>query len=528
MGELLNILRRLELLSPGKGFRLSKGIARGGINLMLLFELIGKDTRSNTALVDERRSYTYEELYERCENLSYGLNKLYGIRKGRKVGFVCRNHADFVQGIFAVSRLGADVYLLNCTMSQPQFDRLIEKQGFDFLIHDEEFTGLIEASLYENGKIQSDHGSLPTICSLAETPRDAQQKLGAVSGGGLILLTGGTTGQSKEVVHRPSLFNFLSPFEALLDRLKLPDYRTAYIATPIYHGYGIAVLLAFFALGKKVVIQDRFQAAAACELIRTHQVEVVTVVPLMVHKMLRTDPAALGSLACIASGGAKLNPSLVKEVEERLGKVLYNLYGTSEAGLNIIATPADLAYDPATIGRPIGRGKLKVMKNGSEVGTRATGQFCFRNNWSMVNKEAQWIESGDLGYRDERGYYFLSGRKDDLIICAGNNIHPAEVEAAVMLHPAVEDAAVIGVEDAARGQVLKAFVQLGPGAVLVGEGLGVWLRGQLTDFQVPREFVFVKELPYTAVGKLDRKRLKEFTANSLKKEKQTQQKGESI
>lgn len=519
MGELLNILRRLELLSVGKGFRLGKGIVRNGINLMLLFELVGKDERGKTALVDERRSYTYEELYERCENLSYGLNKHYGIRKGWKVGFVCRNHADFVQGIFAVSRLGADVYLLNCAMSQPQFDRLIEKQGFDFLIHDEEFTGLIEASPYEKRRILSDHDSLSAIHSLAETPRDAQQKLGAVSGGGLILLTGGTTGPSKEVIHRPSLFNFLAPFETLLERLKLPDYRTAYIATPIYHGYGIAVLLAFFALGKKVVIQDRFQAAAACELIRTHQVEVVTVVPLMVHKMLRTDPAALGSLACIASGGAKLNPSLVREVEERLGKVLYNLYGTSEAGLNMIATPADLSYDPATIGQPIGRGKLKVMKDGAEVETRAIGQFCFRNSWSMTNKEAQWIESGDLGYRDERGYCFLSGRKDDLVISAGNNIYPAEVEAAVMLHPAVEDAAVIGVEDVARGQVLKAFVQLSPGAVLASEGLGVWLRGQLADFQIPREVVFVEELPYTAVGKLDRKRLKEFTANSSKKEK---------
>ncbi|MTD31270.1 AMP-binding protein [Planomicrobium sp. YIM 101495] len=500
MADLWLILKQMQLLSPGKSFRLLRGIAGGGMNLTLLFELAGKDAKRKTALVDDYGTYTYEELQESCENLAYHFREEIGLKRGQKVAFICRNHAAFVQSIFAVSRLGADVYLLNCAMSQPQFDRLIGKQSFDFIVHDHEFAELLEASPY-NG-----------ACMCTEEIRSnligKVNKLKAASGGRLVLLTGGTTGEAKQIAHRPSLFNFLAPFAALLDRLELPRYRTAYIATPIYHGYGIAVLLAFFALGKKVVLQDRFHPERACALIRRHEVEVVTVVPLMVHKMLRTDTDALGTLTCIASGGAKLDPSLVKEVEEQLGPVLYNLYGTSEAGLNMIARPEDLAYDPTTIGRPIGRGKLKVMKNGREVETQAIGQFCFHNSWSMTNKEAPWIESGDLGYRDANGYYFLSGRKDDLIVSAGNNIYPAEVEAAVMCHAAVADAAVIGVEDEVRGQVLKAFVQLRSGAVLAEEGLGTWLYGQLAEFQVPREFVFVEELPYTAVGKLDRKQLK--------------------
>ncbi|WP_236636154.1 class I adenylate-forming enzyme family protein [Exiguobacterium sp. SH0S1] len=511
MFNLLKILSQLNFLSPSNLGRLCFAIHQNGVNLMLLFSLTEKTGGQKTALVDSRETLNYLELQKHCENLAHLLAERYGICKGHKVAFFCKNHASFVQGIFAASRLGTDIYLLNCSMSQLQFDRLVREHHFDLLIYDEEFSGLIEKSSYQHSKIVSYHEKIESINSLSDSALHRKEKLTASSSGKIVLLTGGTTGKPKQVIHRPSLFNFLDPFAALLNRLQLPTYSTAYIATPIYHGYGIAVLLSFLALGKKVVIQESFDPKGACALIRQHQVEVVTVVPLMIHKMLKHDKEALSSLACIASGGAKLNPVLVNEVNNHLGNVLYNLYGTSEAGLNIIATPEDLNFHANTLGKAISGSQLQVVVDGKKVEPGSIGQFCIRNKWSMKNSPSHWIQTGDIGYRDENGYYFLCGRTDDLIISAGNNIYPSEIEVALCSHPSVEDVAVIGVEDIYAGNILKAYVQLYSEKKMSEEELFSWLRTRVAAYQIPREIVFVEELPYTPVGKLDRKRIQTIT-----------------
>lgn len=515
--SLLKVLFQLQLLSPVKLFYFVKAIRQNGINIMLLFSLTGKAKCSKIALVDSRETLTYLQLQERCENLAVQLKERCRIGNEQKVAFFCRNHASLVQALFAASRLGARLYLLNSSMSKSQFNGLVEVQNFDFLIYDEEFAGMIEASSYHKEKLLSYHESKPAVSSLAELKPKEKVKLKAASGSQIILLTGGTTGNPKQVVHQPSIFTFLQPFCALLDRLHFSSYQTAFIATPIYHGYGIAILLALFALGKKVVVQDRFEAAAACSLIREHQVEAVTVVPLMLHRLLQHNAEDLCSLKCIASGGAKLNPVLVAEANQRLGAVLYNLYGTSETGLNLIATPEDLAYNPDTLGRLLSGGKMRVMADGNEIVSGIAGTFEVRNNWSMKNRKSRWIKTGDIGYRDAKGYYFLCGRSDDVIVSAGNNINPLEIEAAASAHPSVEDIAVIGMEEAYRGQRLKAFVQLRPGCGLTDSELADWLGTLLADFQVPREIVFVDELPYTAVGKLDRKKLQSGELQVLEK-----------
>ncbi len=511
MLKLLKVLSLLHLLSPSKLARIGFAIHQNGINLMLLFALTDKMHKEKTALVDSRESISYQELQKRSENLAYVLEGKYGLGKNRRVAFLCKNHASLVQGIFAVSRLGADVYLLNNSMSQLQFDRRVEEYNYDLLIYDNEFSGLINNSPYQNPKIASDYENNEAIRSWFDSPLCKNRKLKASSSGKIVLLTGGTTGKPKPVVHRPSLVNFLDPFAALLDRLQLSKYSTVYIATPIYHGYGMALLLAFLALGKKVIVQDRFDTEKACALIAHHHVEAMTVVPLMLHKMLRHNSAALSSLRCVASGGTKLNPRLVKEVRNQLGDVLCNLYGTSEAGLNTIAVPKDLAEHANTIGRVIAGGQLRVVAEGKEVSPGSIGQFCVRNKWSMINGTTRWIQTGDTGYRDANGYYFLCGRTDDLIISNGNNIYPMEIEAILNDHPSIKDLAVIGVENRYSGQVLKAYVQLQHGKTLAKEELIEWSGRKLAKFQIPRDIVFVDDLPYTELGKLDRKQVETLT-----------------
>jgi acyl-CoA synthetase (AMP-forming)/AMP-acid ligase II len=507
--KLIYVLYLIRLLSPLALIRLTSAIFKYGINLMALLNFSARTYGEQIALSDERETLTYNQLFAQSKALSVVLREKYQLVSGKKAGFLCKNHASLVKAIFAVSLSGADLYLLNAEMSESQLNNILERHDFDLLVHDEELSSLLEQSSYTKAKMLSYHDTFPAINNLLSATIYEKQKRYRTSSGKLVLLTGGTTGNAKEAAHKPSLFNYLDPFADFLTRLKILNYHTAYIATPIYHGYGVAVLLLFCALGKNVVIHRGFDAEKACRLIREHQVDVVTVVPLMLHKMLKTNADDLKSLSCIASGGAELSPRLVKETLSQLGDVLYNLYGTSEAGLNIIATPQDLTYSANTIGRKIKGVNLTIMDDHKEeVGIGRVGQLCIKNEWSMRNVANPWIETGDLGYRDEKGYYFLCGRADSMIVSAGENVYPLEVEQVLLTHPQVEDAAVIGIRDEHFGQRLKAFVLLAPHAETTKEELFEWLRPRLARYQLPKEISFVDHLPYTPLGKLDKKLLK--------------------
>lgn len=500
----------MKVLSPLGLYRLVSAIRKYGLNVMTLLCFAERTYGNKTVLAYENEIISYKELLAQSEKLAFLLKEKYSISGGQKVGFLCKNHASLVKSIFAVSLLGADIYLLNAEMSGEKLNKLLNRHNFGLLVYDFELSPLIEQSGYSKDMILSYHDSLPAINNLLDAKVNEKYTLKRTSSSRIILLTGGTTGNSKEVVHKPSIFNYLNPFLTLLTRLNLLNYNTAYIATPIYHGYGIAVLLLFIALGKKVVINYGFDAEKACRLVHEHNVEVITVVPLMVYKMLKYNPEDLKSLTCIVSGGAELNPKLVEEVSDKLGDVLYNLYGTSEAGLNIVAAPEDLRYSTRTIGKKINGVQLKVLDNNKkEVKTGRIGQFCIRNRWSMRNSNKPWIETGDLGYQDENGYYFLCGRTDDMVVSAGENVYPVEVEQVLVEHPQVEDAAVIGVSDEKFGQRLKAFVLPVKDAYITEAELLEWLRPRIARYQMPREITFVDSMPYTPVGKLDKKQLKQ-------------------
>jgi fatty-acyl-CoA synthase len=507
--KLFHVLYKIRLLSPLGIYRLLATIYTAGINVLSLLKITKGTYANKIALVDDFETISYQQLSAQSEQLSIILFENYHLRSNQKVGFLCRNHASFVKSIFAVSRLGADIYLLNSEMSHSQLKQLVERHNFDILIHDFELSSKIEQIDFNKVKIMSYHDYLPAINNLVTKNVAEKVNLPRASMSKIILLTGGTTGNSKEVPHKPSLFRYLNPFIGLLTKLNLLKFNTAYIATPIYHGYGVAILFLFMALGKKIVITKGFDARKACALIRDHKVEVVTVVPLMIHKMLKNNPEDLRSLSCIASGSAVLPPKLVNEVFRQLGDVLFNLYGTSEAGLIAIATPEDLRYSSKTIGKKINGVRLNVLdSNREQVEAGTIGQLCIKNGWSLKNRKTNWIETGDLGYQDHKGCYFLSGRTDDMVVSAGVNVYPIELEQILINHPQIDDVAVIGISDEEFGQRLKVFVNPVKNVDLTKEELYEWLRPRVARFQVPKDIVFVDELPYTPLGKLDKRQLK--------------------
>ncbi|WHX32063.1 AMP-binding protein [Brevibacillus agri] len=509
---LLATLYKMKLLTPAGIGRLLAAVCRYGTNLMTLLQVAQRTYGQKIALADEREAVSFRQLWCDSERLAWAFREKYGLARGKKVGLLCQNHMALVKAIFAASGTGCDIYLLNPEMSARQLAQLLDETKLDLLVHDANGTARIEQAAHRTVRLHSYHDQLPAINRLlhewhgtaAATPKSPKR----ASAGRIMLLTGGTTGQPKKVAHKPSLFRYLPPFLALLTRLRLLGCHTAYVATPICHGYGLAILLLFLALGKKIVITPGFDAANACALIEKHKVDAVTVVPLMLRKMLRHNASALQSLACIASGGAPLTPALAAEVSGQLGAVLFNLYGTSEAGLCAVATPQDLAAAPHTIGKKIGGVGLHVRgRDRQKLAAGEIGQLCVRRRRALFSTRTGWVETGDLGYRDERGYYFLCGRTDDMVVSGGENVYPIELERILAEHPGVEDAAVVGIPDEAFGQRLKAFVQPASYAGLTEEAVLDWLRPRVARYQLPKEIVFVDSIAYTDLGKPDRKQL---------------------
>ncbi|MEN8906118.1 MAG: fatty acid--CoA ligase family protein, partial [Clostridiales bacterium] len=194
-------------------------------------------------------------------------------------------------------------------------------------------------------------------------------------------------------------------------------------------------------------------------------------------------------------------------VFKKLGNILYNIYGTSETGLLTISTPKDLKYNNLTIGKKISGTKIKIVdSNKNKLKNGQIGQLQIKTTWSMIG-ESNWIKTGDLGYRDNNGYYFLSGRADDMIISAGENVYPIELESILIKHPYLEDVVVFGINDEAFGQRLKAYVQLSNGKNLSFDELIKWLKPKVARYHIPKEIEFVNEIPYNALGKLNKNKL---------------------
>lgn len=505
MWTIIKKLYQIDLLKPKGAFLFIKMLFQHGTNLMPLVGWVARIKPQQTAIVDDSGSYTYSQLHERIEQLLVVLHSQNIVQKGQKVGLLCRNHVILVQSLFALSRIGADVYLLNPDMSDTQWEHLKKKVAFDALIYDEE----VAAVLRNEKNIKTI--ATTTVEQWSTTRAETKPKIPKVYKSKLVILTGGTTGHFKLAARKPSLFTFLNPFFALLTKLNLGHYQSVYVATPIYHGFGLSSVLIGTVLGAKMVMMERFDAAKAAQRIHEQQVQVATLVPLILQRLIKSNKCRLDSLEVILSGGAALSATLVKQTSQILGSgKLANLYGTSEAGFSIMATPKDLDKYPDSIGKTIGGVTLKVLGEGGNVLPNGkVGDLCLQSKWTMSNKKSDWIHTGDLGYKNKEGYYFLCGRVDDMIVSGGENVYPIELENLLKEHPAVADVAAVGVTDEEFGQRLQVHLVFSANEQHTNvASIQKWLKANAARHQQPREIIVHQSLPYTAIGKLDRKKLK--------------------
>jgi acyl-CoA synthetase (AMP-forming)/AMP-acid ligase II len=392
-------------------------------------------------------------------------------------------------------------------MRPGQLLALEERFRFDFYVYDDPLATAFTDPALSKKALPSYHASDPSIDRLASRSRPARTRLKKVRGGNIVLMSGGTTGLPKTASRKPSIFDYVVPFAALLTRLDLDECLSFYLAPPIYHSFGMSALALAVMLGAEMYLTTRFEVARACELIARHRIDAVAVVPLMLRRMLHHDAVALASLRRIVSGSDTLTPALARESLARLGPTLYNLYGTAEGGMVSMADPAELTRKPGTVGKAVWGVRVRLLDEADrEVGPGAIGRVCVRSAWTAEKKG--WVETGDLAYRDADGDYFLCGRVDDMIVSGGENVYPVELENVLAQHPDVAAVAVIGIPDAEFGQRLKAIVVAQRGRALAEGVLLDWLKSRVARHQMPRVVEFRDELPYTPVGKPDKKALR--------------------
>lgn len=472
-----------------------------GANLFTILEIRTKLNPDKVALICDNNKYTYRDLYLNSIKLAGVLRNKYKLQPGHKVAILCSNHAAFLFSLFGVSAVGTDIYLLNVETSERRFADIVRSGKFDFIIYDTSISHYIKSTGCENKSLSNEH--IEQIAASSDKP---DFEVGRIGRNRIVLLTSGTTGISVEAERRTKLFVYLKAFHSLVNKLCLIDRRSLYIATPAYHGFGLVTLLSAFALGKEVYLQSKFDAGEACKLISDYQIDAVTLVPTMLQRMLVRSTSSLQSLRCIISGGAALSPHIVVMVQDSLGDILFNLYGTSESSVSLIAKPQDLKYSPATIGRKLfGIGIRITDKEGKIVPKNVIGHIRIKSDWSVA--PSQWIDTGDLGYIDEKGYYFLKGRNDDMIVSGGENVFPSELENLLLEHPLIEEAIVTGIPDEEFGQRLKAFIVPKSHSSLTEEDVKIWLSTRAARYQMPKAIEFLSEIPLNSTGKPDKRKL---------------------
>lgn len=502
-------LRRTRLLSVAGVRHLLQAVHANGINLMALLHVAAGLHADRIALADERERLSYQALWQQAHALACALQAAHGIRPGHKVAIACRNHAAAVKALFALSRLGAHVFLLNPEMSASQWQALDTRERFDFHVHDEALAAVFAADpSLQRRSLPAFHPTGPSIDHLARQPAPAGVRLKRRSAGHIVVMTGGTTGEPKAASRKPDVLDFLPPFAALLNAIHLDRYRSLYIATPLHHGFGLSALLVGVALGAQMHLTARFDAASACALIAGKEIEAVTLVPLMLQRLLNHDASALASLRWVISGGATLAPALARAALAQLGPVVFNLYGSSEAGFAILATPDQLARKPTSIGRPVPGVRARIADTTNhEAEPHAVGRLAIRSAWTT--HKPHWIDTGDLAWRDADGDIVLCGRADDMVVSGGENVYPIELENAIGEHPDIAAVAVVGIADAEFGQRLKAVVVTRAGSALDPAALRAWLQPRIARHQMPAQIAFRDALPCTALGKPDKRALQD-------------------
>lgn len=514
-------------MRPDRYLKIAAAMRREGMGMTVGFASAAQRCPDRPGLIDERGTLTWRELDERINAFGAALQQL-PVGQPKVVGIMCRNHRGFVEAVVAVNRIGSDVVLLNTSFAGPALAEVVNREGVDAVVYDEEFTPTVERALADRpdaGRIVAwtdSHHNLTVEGLIAEHAGQQPRRSGRK--GRMILLTSGTTGTPKGANQTGGNAG-IGTLKAILDRTPWRAEENIVIVAPMFHAWGFSQLIFAASMACTVITRRKFDPEATLDLIDRHRATGLAVVPVMFDRIMELPPEVRRRYSCrslrfAAASGSRMRPDVVIAFMDAFGDVIYNNYNATEAGMIATATPQDLRAAPDTAGRPAGGTEIRILDpDFNELPPGEVGSIYVRNNTqfdgytsgSTKDFHAGFMSSGDLGYLDEAGRLFVVGRDDEMIVSGGENVYPIEVEKILAAHPDVAEASVIGVDDEQYGQRLAAFVVLEPGAALdagaAPEALKQHVRENLANYKIPREITVLDELPRNSTGKILRAEL---------------------
>jgi acyl-CoA synthetase (AMP-forming)/AMP-acid ligase II len=479
-----------------------------------------------TAIVDELGTLTYRELHERSNGLAHAFSDA-GILEGDGVAVMCRNHRGFIEATAAISKLGADALYLNTAFAAPQLTEVVGREKPKAIVYDEEFGDLLSEAAKRRKRFIAWHDSddlpYPTLGGLV-AGGDPSDVVPPEREGRTTILTSGTTGSPKGASRANP--QSLDPVVSYLSKIPLKARQKVHIAAPLFHSWGFAHFSLGLILGSTYVLRRKFDPEACLAEVARHKCDALVVVPVMMQRILELPEDVRGkydvsSLKVVAASGSALPGDLAIEWMDAFGDNLYNLYGSTEVAWASIATPADMRAAPGTAGKPPRGTVLKLYdEEKREVPPGEPGRIFVGNEMLFEGYTGggskdligNLMATGDVGRFDEGGRLFVEGRDDEMIVSGGENVFPKEVEDLLSRHDAVADVAALGVEDKDFGQRLRAFVVLEQGKEASEDDLKGYVKENLARYKVPREIVFMDELPRNATGKVLKRELAELGA----------------
>lgn len=512
----------------------------GEENLARQAELALERQGDHDSLFYEGQWHSAGSMADRAARLATGLTDL-GVRPGDRLVVLMANCPEVLITYSAAWRAGAVVTPLIFLVSQDELRNALIESGAVGVVTTAEFLPKVSAALVGvpsarfvvvPGALEVGSGSAaPGVPVLDFAQVEAAEPGSIVDRSGTdlaaLLFTGGTTGRSKGVPLTHA--NLFWCGWAANQNSARANMNIGLVPLPLAHAYGLLVFCIGFHQdeGARTVLMRWFDPAGWVKLAEEHHVQFSALVPSMIQALLGQplEQADLSELAFISSGASPLAGEVRREFEKRVPSVtIYEGYGCTESATLISANPFG-ARRLGSVGLPVAGCEVTIQDDsGAVLPARQDGEICVRSPgvmsgyWHSTDSAATvlaggWLHTGDIGHLDADGYLYVVDRKKDLILRGGFNVFPRDVEEVLTAHPAVALAGVVGRPDVRLGEEVVAFVSLRPDAVVTAEELGEHARKHLGAYKYPRQITIVPAMPLTSVGKLDRKKLRQWVAD---------------
>jgi long-chain acyl-CoA synthetase len=501
-------------------------------NLAVVLRESARSVPGKPAVVSEEGTLTYAELDRASDAVAANL-VAQGVDPGDAVGLQLPNITEFAVALYGIVKAGGVAVPMNVLNKAPEVG---------YFLSDARAQAMITASeCAEEGIRGAEVAGVPRVYVVGEhdlgkahgRPRSFDELLVPVPGrapfvqrdpgdAAVLLYTSGTTGKPKgvELTH----FQLYMNARAHVDGFEM-DADTSVIAVmPLFHALGLSgILNATMSTGGTVVLVRRFDPLKVLEAIEKHRATLLHGVPTMYHALLNHPQAAdfdTSSLTTCGSAGAPIASELLDAFEKQFDVVILEAYGLTESGPVATFNRRD-RRKPYSIGTPVWGVEVEIWDEQHTPlppGPAHVGEIVIRGHNTMGgylnNSQATedafaggWLHTGDLGYQDEDGFFFIVDRKKEMIIRGGYNVYPREVENVLYAHPSVDEVAVIGVPDERLGEEVKAFVSVKAGATLTEQDLIDFARARVAAYKYPRQVEIIQALPKSATGKILKKEL---------------------